>query len=97
MAGPNMELFRFALYLAFPLGFMVYFGDPAWYDKYVIPIRERYVPPETDFRQPKSREELQELLAKKRGNAPHSTSAPLHPELARSLAAWSNADDARLV
>lgn len=23
----------------FPLGFMLYFGDPNWYEKYVLPVR----------------------------------------------------------
>ena len=26
-------------YLMFPLGFMLYFGDPNWYEKYVLPVR----------------------------------------------------------
>lgn len=69
MAGPSLEVFRFGLYapdlhsyLAFPLAFMLYFGDPAWYDKHVLPVRtpsmpmhvltqvrHRFEPPETDF------------------------------------------------
>ena len=48
-------------YLLFPLGFMVYFGDPAWYDKYVLPVcpsvdalltlqhRHRFEPPANEF------------------------------------------------
>ncbi|WFD36264.1 hypothetical protein MCUN1_003142 [Malassezia cuniculi] len=49
MAGPSLEMFRFAMYLAFPIGYMLYFGDPAWYERFVMPYRERYMPPETDF------------------------------------------------
>lgn len=50
-------------YMLFPVGFMLYFGDPKWYEKYVLPVRAahlsatcspgqirgRFVPPETDF------------------------------------------------
>ncbi|CEH11941.1 hypothetical protein CBOM_07332 [Ceraceosorus bombacis] len=28
MAGPNLELFKFGLYLFFPLAVMVHYGDP---------------------------------------------------------------------
>ncbi|AYO42578.1 hypothetical protein DNF11_1628 [Malassezia restricta CBS 7877] len=69
MAGPALEVFRFGMYLMFPLGFMLYFGDPNWYEKYVLPSRGRFMPPETDFKQPHTKEELQQLLQAKREQA----------------------------
>lgn len=59
MAGPGLEIFRFGLYvilrhrvyvlirsyMLFPVGFMLYFGDPKWYEKYVLPVRANCCPP----------------------------------------------------
>lgn len=48
MAGPNLELFKFSLYLLFPLAVMVHYGDPQWYHDNVLPFRDRFWPdPET--------------------------------------------------
>lgn len=46
MAGPNLELFKFSLYLFFPLAIMVHYGDPQWYHDNVLPIRDRFWPDE---------------------------------------------------
>ncbi|EIN07807.1 hypothetical protein PUNSTDRAFT_70056 [Punctularia strigosozonata HHB-11173 SS5] len=47
MGGPNLEVFKFALYVFFPVAMMVHYGDPEWYRKYVLPYRERiFVPQE---------------------------------------------------
>ena len=47
MAGPNLELFKFSLYLFFPLAIMVHYGDPQWYHDNVLPIRDRFWPDES--------------------------------------------------
>jgi protein PET100, fungi type len=46
MAGPNLELFKFSIYLFFPLAIMVHYGDPQWYHDNVLPIRDRFWPDE---------------------------------------------------
>lgn len=46
MAGPNLELFKFSLYLFFPLAIMVHYGDPQWYHDHVLPIRDQFWPDE---------------------------------------------------
>ena len=46
MAGPNLELFKFSLYLFFPLAIMVHYGDPQWYHDNVLPLRDRFWPDE---------------------------------------------------
>ena len=38
MAGPNLELFKFGMYLFFPLAVMVHYGDPEWYHRNVLPV-----------------------------------------------------------
>lgn len=38
MGGPNLEVFKFAVYLFVPLVSLVYFGDPAWYQTHVVPV-----------------------------------------------------------
>ncbi|KAJ9092434.1 hypothetical protein QFC21_006816 [Naganishia friedmannii] len=52
MGGPNLEILRFAMYLAVPTASILYFGDPTWYDRYVVP------------KPPKTQAEIQEQLAK---------------------------------
>ncbi|WFD39990.1 uncharacterized protein MJAP1_002972 [Malassezia japonica] len=94
MAGPNMEVFRFGFYLLFPLGFMIYFGDPAWYDKHVRPIRDRFTPPETEFRHPRTTEELRESLHKP--SAPAKSIINEVPVAAR-MANWRATDKERLI
>lgn len=46
MAGPNLEVFKFGLYLFFPLAVMVHYGDPDWYRQHVLPIRDQFWPKE---------------------------------------------------
>lgn len=38
MAGPNLELFKFGLYLFFPLAVMLHYGDPDFYARNVAPV-----------------------------------------------------------
>lgn len=39
MGGPNLEIFKFSLYLFVPLAALVHFGDPQWYRDVVVPVR----------------------------------------------------------
>ena len=39
MAGPNLEVFKFAVYVFFPVLMLVYYGDPDWYSRNVLPVR----------------------------------------------------------
>ncbi|TFK26409.1 hypothetical protein FA15DRAFT_667500 [Coprinopsis marcescibilis] len=45
MAGPNLEIFKFSLYLFVPIAAFVHFGDPEWYKEHVIPYRNKLFPP----------------------------------------------------
>lgn len=38
MGGPNLEIFKFSLYLFVPIFALVHFGDPAWYRAHVVPV-----------------------------------------------------------
>lgn len=44
MAGPGLEVFKFALYLALPIGVMVHYGKPEWYTQHVLPVRADVLP-----------------------------------------------------
>ncbi|KIY44727.1 hypothetical protein FISHEDRAFT_50890 [Fistulina hepatica ATCC 64428] len=46
MGGPNLEVFKFTLYLAVPIFALLHFGDPDWYRNVVVPYREKLFPPE---------------------------------------------------
>jgi protein PET100, fungi type len=39
MAGPNLEVFKFAVYVFFPVLVFLRYGDPEWYQTNVIPVR----------------------------------------------------------
>ncbi|KAL8293429.1 hypothetical protein RQP46_000130 [Phenoliferia psychrophenolica] len=63
----RLELFKFSLYVFFPIAAMLHFGDPDWYDHYVEPLRPHFV--QVDKKQvepPSTRTELQDKLAKMR-------------------------------
>jgi protein PET100, fungi type len=42
MAGPNLEVFKFAVYVFFPVLVFLHYGDPEWYRKNVIPVRTSF-------------------------------------------------------
>ncbi|EST04698.1 Protein of unknown function DUF2346 [Kalmanozyma brasiliensis GHG001] len=70
MAGPNLELFKFGLYLFFPLAVMVHYGDPDFYARNVAPIRDQFWPKEESlYRPPRNsadvRTALDEMKAKR--------------------------------
>jgi len=39
MGGPNLEVFKFALYVFFPVMAFMHYGDPDWYTRNVLPVR----------------------------------------------------------
>ena len=41
MGGPNLEVFKFSLYLFVPIAALVHFGDPEWYRRHVVPVGPR--------------------------------------------------------
>ncbi|SPO27156.1 related to PET100  len=63
MAGPNLELFKFGVYLFFPLAVMVHYGSPFWYNENVLPIRDQFWPKEESlYRPPRTSEDLKTAL-----------------------------------
>ena len=38
MGGPNLEVFKFATYVTFPLLVMLHYSNPEWYAKNVLPV-----------------------------------------------------------
>ncbi|EGO03867.1 hypothetical protein SERLA73DRAFT_175553 [Serpula lacrymans var. lacrymans S7.3] len=71
MAGPNLEVFKFGLYLFVPIVALLHFGDPKWYHNHVLPYKDHLFPPmeRTNARIPTDqiavREELARIKAEK--------------------------------
>lgn len=42
MGGPNLEVFKFALYVFFPVAMMLHYGDPEWYRRNVLSVRAEF-------------------------------------------------------
>ncbi|KAJ4488201.1 hypothetical protein J3R30DRAFT_3654507 [Lentinula aciculospora] len=66
MGGPNLEVFKFSLYLFIPICALVHFGDPQWYRNTVLPYKEQLFPPEQRLLQqlPTDQKSLREELAR---------------------------------
>ncbi|CAO1631844.1 unnamed protein product [Sympodiomycopsis kandeliae] len=63
MAGPNLEVFKFGLYLFFPLAVMIHYGDPEWYQRHVLPFRDEFWPKEsTLFKPPRTSEGVKSTI-----------------------------------
>ncbi|KAI9505186.1 hypothetical protein GGI25_002242 [Coemansia spiralis] len=45
MGGPGLEVAKFAFYVFAPIGFMVYFGGPHFYERFVAPDLYKFNPP----------------------------------------------------
>jgi len=56
-----MEVFRFGLYVLFPVGFMAYFGAPEFFEKHVKTINF-WPPPEKTNHPPTTKEEIEKEL-----------------------------------
>ncbi|QRW15951.1 hypothetical protein RhiXN_03952 [Rhizoctonia solani] len=52
MAGGNLEVFKFGVYLFIPIFTMFYYASPEWYNKHVLPARDRFWPPEDKTNKP---------------------------------------------
>lgn len=71
MAGPNLEVFKFAVYVFFPVLVFLRYGDPDWYSTNVLPYKDRIFPSEekTTRNLPTNhlsvREELERIKAEK--------------------------------
>ncbi|CAD6572492.1 MAG: hypothetical protein CYPHOPRED_004851 [Cyphobasidiales sp. Tagirdzhanova-0007] len=64
MAGPNLELFRFGMYVFFPILIMAHYGDPEWYNRHIYPLRDAYLQPEkADVKLSETETELKSQLA----------------------------------
>ncbi|KAL6309101.1 hypothetical protein BKA93DRAFT_821924 [Sparassis latifolia] len=72
MAGPNLEVFKFAIYVFFPLAMMLHYGDPDWYNRHVLSYKDHIFPPDERLvtklpaDQSALREELAKIRARKR-------------------------------
>ncbi|GAA5878229.1 hypothetical protein JCM16303_002693 [Sporobolomyces ruberrimus] len=67
MAPAQLELFKFSLYVFFPVCAMLHYGDPDWYEKYVGPIRAAYRQDNLpQVEPPQTSSELKEELARLR-------------------------------
>ncbi|KAL7423901.1 hypothetical protein Q5752_001486 [Cryptotrichosporon argae] len=65
MGSGNLEVFKFATYLFVPLFAMLHFGDPAWYEHHVAPVKEAIWPKYEDtHKPPRTAAELQTELAR---------------------------------
>ncbi|KAL0947167.1 hypothetical protein HGRIS_013294 [Hohenbuehelia grisea] len=66
MGGPNLEVFKFALYLFVPIAALVHFGDPQWYKDNVLPYKDKLFPPDARLLQtiPKDQSAIREELAR---------------------------------
>ncbi|KAI9228157.1 MAG: hypothetical protein DHS80DRAFT_31045 [Piptocephalis tieghemiana] len=64
MAGTRLEIFRFGMYVLFPIGYMAWIGDHQWYDRYVSDARKTFygVNEEKSYAPPHSSEGIQEEM-----------------------------------
>ncbi|KAJ2611231.1 hypothetical protein GGH99_008426 [Coemansia sp. RSA 1285] len=45
MGGPGLEVVKFTFYVFAPIGFMVYFGGPSFYERFVAADVYKFNPP----------------------------------------------------
>ncbi|KAH9951360.1 hypothetical protein B0H21DRAFT_818407 [Amylocystis lapponica] len=66
MGGPNLEVFKFSIYVFFPVAMMLYYGDPDWYNRHVVSYKDRIFPPNERLvtKLPTDQGALREELAK---------------------------------
>ncbi|KAL0090604.1 hypothetical protein J3Q64DRAFT_1007721 [Phycomyces blakesleeanus] len=63
MGGPRLEVIKFGVYVFFPVGVMLYFGGPGFYDQYVKGIK--FWPDyNTTYKPPTTSEEIKASLEK---------------------------------
>jgi len=60
-----LEVFKFGLYLCIPFTAIVYFGDPEWYKRNVLPYRSTVIASEENsYKPPKTHTEVHAELEK---------------------------------
>lgn len=66
MGGPNLEVFKFAVYVFFPVAMMLHYGDPEWYRRNVLAYKDKIFPPDERLvtKLPTEQSALKEELAK---------------------------------
>ncbi|KAF8201476.1 hypothetical protein BJ912DRAFT_945470 [Pholiota molesta] len=66
MGGPNLEIFKFSIYLFVPIAALIHFGDPEWYRSTVVPYRDKLFPSlnRMDQHIPKEQSAIREELAR---------------------------------
>ncbi|KZV82615.1 hypothetical protein EXIGLDRAFT_338708 [Exidia glandulosa HHB12029] len=62
MAG-SLEVFKFGVYIFFPVFMMYHYGNPYWYIDNVLPFRDQLFPPEARLNKPPTgRAEIKDAL-----------------------------------
>jgi protein PET100 len=88
MAGPNLEVFKFAVYVFFPVLVFLHYGDPEWYQTNVIPVRSPFLrSPQVSSRANPSiylSSTKNEYSRPKRGRHVIATSQPIMPLCVKS-------------
>ncbi|KAK7693216.1 hypothetical protein QCA50_002782 [Cerrena zonata] len=66
LRGGNLEVFKFSVYVFFPVALMIHFGDPDWYNRHVTPYKDHIFPPDSKLvtKLPTDHAALKEELAK---------------------------------
>ncbi|KAI0078164.1 hypothetical protein K474DRAFT_1642024 [Panus rudis PR-1116 ss-1] len=66
LTGGNLEVFKFSIYVFFPVALMIHFGDPDWYKQHVLPYKDHIFPPDERLvtKLPTDQTALKEELAK---------------------------------
>jgi len=90
MGGPNLEVFKFAVYVFFPVAMMLHYGDPEWYRRNVLSYKDKIFPPDERLvtSLPTDQSALKDELAKIRARK-----AERRAEKEREHSATVNADE----
>ncbi|KAJ2296867.1 hypothetical protein IWW55_004970, partial [Coemansia sp. RSA 2706] len=67
MGGPGLEVAKFTFYVFMPIGFMVYFGGPGFYERFVADHVFQFSPPPKG-NMPTERSEISKALEEFRGS-----------------------------
>ncbi|OZJ03171.1 hypothetical protein BZG36_04075 [Bifiguratus adelaidae] len=63
MGGPNLEVVKFGIYVMFPIGWMLYFGGPEFFDRHVRNINF-WPKEETTNKPPSTKQDIQSELVR---------------------------------
>ncbi|KAI8367317.1 hypothetical protein BD560DRAFT_141311 [Blakeslea trispora] len=91
MGGPRLEVVKFGFYVFFPVGVMLYFGGPDFYDTYVKGIK--FWPNiDTSYRPPSTTEEVRSALDKMKADREERWRKAYQEKKAAASAAANNND-----